>query len=214
MESWARLEQVINWSKLTVNAFALSIGLKRAENLYQIKKGRNAISKDLAELISKKYPGISKSWLITGEGQMFIDDNQDSKQAFPFSKIPYYGSVLKVAREGALNFSKPLYYMDVPVLANCDFAISWLDDSMAPEIPAGSIITLKETAISAFLPGEIYLIVTPDYITVKRLRAAENDEQGLRLVPANKAAYDETVIKKASVLRCFMVKGVISVKVP
>lgn len=52
MSSWTRLEKLIVWSGLTINAFALSTGLKQAENLYQIKKGRNSISKDFAELIA------------------------------------------------------------------------------------------------------------------------------------------------------------------
>lgn len=68
-EKWHRLEQVIKWTGLSINAFALHIGLKRSENLYQIKKGNNGISHDLAELITAKYPSISKGWLLTGEGE-------------------------------------------------------------------------------------------------------------------------------------------------
>ena len=40
----------------------MSIGLKRAENLYQIKKGNNSISKELAELITIKYCNINNSF--------------------------------------------------------------------------------------------------------------------------------------------------------
>jgi len=39
---WLRLEEVINYSGMSVNAFALHIGLLRSENLYQIKKGITA----------------------------------------------------------------------------------------------------------------------------------------------------------------------------
>ncbi|MCC8018825.1 MAG: hypothetical protein LIO85_03515 [Rikenellaceae bacterium] len=48
--------------------FAQSIGLKRGENLYQIKRGNNGISRQLAERIVEYFPKISKSWLLTGEG--------------------------------------------------------------------------------------------------------------------------------------------------
>lgn len=211
MGSWTRLEQVIRWTGLTTNAFALSIGLKRAENLYQIKKGRNSISKDLAELISGKYSGISKSWLLTGEGSMLADGEND--ECPDNSGIPYYGSNITFIKDQKIKFPAPLYYMDIPVLSNCDFAVTWPDDSMSPEIPSGSIITLKETEIPSVLPGEIYLIVTDNYITMKRLRSIGDNEQSLRLVPANKDIYDETLIDKASILRLFIVKGVISVKV-
>ena len=55
-EKWRRLERVIKWTGLSINSFALTIGLKRSENLYQIKKGNNGISRDLAELITAKSP--------------------------------------------------------------------------------------------------------------------------------------------------------------
>ena len=71
-EKWRRLERVIKWTGLSINSFALTIGLKRSENLYQIKKGNNGISRDLAELITAKYPSVSKGWLLTGEGEMLI----------------------------------------------------------------------------------------------------------------------------------------------
>lgn len=35
---WERLKRVIRYSGLSTNAFARAIGLKRGENLYQIKK--------------------------------------------------------------------------------------------------------------------------------------------------------------------------------
>ena len=48
---------------------------------------------------------------------------------------------------------------------------------------------------------------------MKRLRSVGDNDQSLRLVPANKNIYDETVIDKTFILRLFIVKGVISVKV-
>ena len=63
-DAWHRLERVIKWTGLSVNSFALNIGLKRSENLYQIKRGNNGISRDLAELIAAKYPSVSKG-LVT-----------------------------------------------------------------------------------------------------------------------------------------------------
>lgn len=67
MTDWQRLEQVIKWTGLSTNAFATGIGLKRSENLYQIKRGNNRISKNLAELIVRKYGSVNRAWLLTGE---------------------------------------------------------------------------------------------------------------------------------------------------
>ena len=72
--NWQRIEMVIQQSKMTANAFARHIGLPRGENLYQIKKGNNGISLDVATRICQHYPEIDKLWLLTGDGQMLRDD--------------------------------------------------------------------------------------------------------------------------------------------
>ena len=54
---------------MTANAFARHLGLPRGENLYQIKRGNNGISYDLARRIHAQYPNYSLSWLLTGEGE-------------------------------------------------------------------------------------------------------------------------------------------------
>lgn len=69
-EQWERLECIFAMAGMTANRFANHIGLKRAENLYRIKKGQNGISKMLADRIVACYPEISKGWLLTGEGYM------------------------------------------------------------------------------------------------------------------------------------------------
>lgn len=69
--SWERIEAVIKMAQMTTNSFARHIGLPRGENLYQIKRGNNGVSQDVANRIIKKFPEISKLWLMTGEGQMF-----------------------------------------------------------------------------------------------------------------------------------------------
>lgn len=56
---WERLEKVIRASGHNVNSFARHIGLRRGENLYQIKKGNNGISRDVAERIHTLFPQYS-----------------------------------------------------------------------------------------------------------------------------------------------------------
>ena len=48
LDDWQRIEKIVRWTGLSVNSFALSIGLNRSENLYRIKRGDNGISKELA----------------------------------------------------------------------------------------------------------------------------------------------------------------------
>ena len=69
-DCWERIEAVVSMSRMTTNGFARHIGLPRGENLYQIKRGNNGISLDLANRIAAKFPDVSKLWLLTGDGSM------------------------------------------------------------------------------------------------------------------------------------------------
>ena len=82
--NWERIEAVIKWANMTTNYFARYIGLARGENLYQIKRGNNGISFDVANRIVAKFPQIDKLWLLTGEGQMFADSRERG------ARIPFY----------------------------------------------------------------------------------------------------------------------------
>lgn len=66
--NWQRIEAVIKWANMSTNYFARHIGLARGENLYQIKRGNNGISLDVADRIVSKFPQVDKLWLLTGEG--------------------------------------------------------------------------------------------------------------------------------------------------
>ncbi len=212
--SWDRLEKVIKSTNLSINKFSISIGLKRSENLYRIKKGKNSISKELAEIITIKYCNISKSWLLTGEGSMYIDKIEESTESIIKKKIPFYDSIIvDCNNEPDTIASPPLYYIEVPALANCDLAAVFVGESMKPEIPSGAIVTLKEINLTLILPGEMYMIVTDKYTTIKYIRTVNGNDSLLRLVPENKEAYDEMLLDKSMIRRLFLVKGVISTKV-
>ena len=130
---WLRIEAVIGWAKMSTNGFARHIGLRRRENLYQIKRGNNGISLDVANRIVEKFPEVDKLWLLTGEGQMlaagkrvepgmryyFISyqherggGNNVAKisgcAAFPLRKMEEH-----IAREGDLKSVVILYYREL-----------------------------------------------------------------------------------------------------
>jgi hypothetical protein len=94
--AWERLSEVIGYSGLSVNAFAKAIGLKRGENLYQIKKGNNGISPNLAKRINRVLPCFSVAWLIFGEGVFEAEKPilcVDQSQRTSIRIIPFYLSL-------------------------------------------------------------------------------------------------------------------------
>lgn len=87
MNDSKRLKAVIDSYKLSVNAFAKEIGLERAEKLYQVLRGRNGISKELAKIITTKYNDVNYSWLISGIGDPF---NRENDIHLKIEDIPEY----------------------------------------------------------------------------------------------------------------------------
>lgn len=115
LDNWQRIESVVKLSGLSINAFARYLGLPRGENLYQIKKGNNGISRDLAQRIIHKFPQISFSWLMTGRGTMLADDNGNSG-------IPLYRCSDR-ADVGRLYMLEPDDFVLLPGYEDCNIAI-------------------------------------------------------------------------------------------
>ena len=54
--------------------FAKTIGQERADNTYNVIKGRNQPGLDYLEAILDNHPDISAEWLLRGEGSMLKED--------------------------------------------------------------------------------------------------------------------------------------------
>lgn len=194
---WERLESVIRWAHMTINGFGVHIGLPRAENLYQIKAGKNGISRALGARIVEHFPEISLGWLLSGEGDMF-GRRVDTRS------VPFYdgdlSSCLVSRREG-----EPDSVFIVPTVVDCDMAIRSCDDAMAGEVVVGSILFLKKIDPEAIISGGLYVIVCPNYVILRRVRVVEQSQR-LRLEPASKT-YDTIEIDSSQVEAAYRVKG-------
>lgn len=216
MTDWQRLEQVIKWTGLSTNAFAVGIGLKRSENLYQIKRGNNGISKDLAELITRKYSNINRAWLLTGDGEMLGGTSAvgGSAAAGQPKGVPYYNTdairfVCETSRQRL-----PAYYIDVPGFGDCDFAAAVTGDGMAPEVPAGAIVALKQVdPAGPVLPGEIYLAVTREFALMRYVKLDRKVPDGLWLNPPAGSDEEPVGIRRERLTGLYLVKGIIIHKV-
>ncbi len=206
MTPWQRLEQVIKWSGLSTNKFAHTIGLKRSENLYQIKRGSFGVSKELSSLITKKYPQINRSWLLTGDGEMMV--GVSAAGIDPATVIPFYSLDASQVTQLNIETRAPQHNISLPLEA--DFALQCSGNSMTPEIPNGSTIILKAIDAERILPGLPYLVVTPEYSTVKIVRTFPGDATKLVLQPRNTQDFDEVVIDKKEIIKIYAVKSVIS----
>ncbi len=202
-EIWARIESVIKWANMTANSFSKRIGLRHSENLYQIKRGNNGISRDLADRIVSEFPEINKLWLLTGEGAMFRPGNAES------SLIPYYREDVE-ASISYIEMLRPVGEVLVPQVKDCDYAMSYSSAAMTPLIPYGAIVLLKKWNIESIIPGCEYVLVCRNFVTLRIVRT-DVGEGRLRLMAANSADYDDIIIDRSEVEKVFKVAGKIIV---
>lgn len=197
--NWIRIESVIKWANMSTSYFARYIGLARGENLYQIKRGNNGISLDVADRIVAKFPQIDKLWLLTGEGQMFADEQLRGPQ------IPYYE--VDVERGIAnLDQLEPKGNMVIPPIGECDLAMIYTGRAMGNCMLPGTRVLLKAVDRDAIIPGEEYVIVTRKIVTLRIVRST--DEEGkIRLVAGDRDNYDDILLDVNDIVSIYKVKG-------
>lgn len=180
-----RLNELLLKLKLNPKEFAESIGLKRADRIYFVLNGRNDISTNLARMINDKYPSVNIDWLLTGEGEMLLNDATTKEVNVAESKYNGYttyllpmsamgGSLVGFAEQGVVLQNCEAI---VSPIENVDFAITVYGDSMAPEYPSGSRILIKKINPNLFIDwGKVYVLDTPNGVVVKEIH--ESDKEG------------------------------------
>lgn len=179
-----RIAKLMEYTGLSLNKLAVKIGLKTPQTFYDIRNGRHGISKDLADKIKAKYLNLSITWLLTGEGEMLVENNN----ATPIIEIsgPEYKIIPLLpiaARGGTLNDFVVSVKPDdcekvISPVRDADFAMTVTGDSMAPEYPSGSRILIKKIDERAFIEwGRVYVLDTCNGSVIKKIMPGPTKEQ-------------------------------------
>lgn len=212
MDNWQRLEAVIKWSNMTTHSFAIAIGLNRSENLYQIKRGRNGISKGLAKRICTLYPQIDYVWILTGQGVMLRgvgSFDQPAAGAIATGVPSFIGDVTLLSTKGETSFES--YFSHISCINNCDHALAVSGCAMAPEVPAGSIIIVKRISKKYIVYGEIYLIITCNGALIREIKPSLNPEE-VDMVAKNRELFDPITIPLIEIENLYLVRVVINIR--
>lgn len=74
-----RINKILDIKGLNVKQLAEKMGLERPQALYDIQKGKTkSITDNIANKILSVFPDVSRMWILTGEGDVLIQD--DSKK--------------------------------------------------------------------------------------------------------------------------------------
>ena len=85
-----RIQNLIDHYDMNVSSFSKAIGLTGNVTIYKIVKGESAPSFATLLKIKGRFPEVNIDWILTGDGNMFIDNKKD---------ISWYKNQLASAKE-------------------------------------------------------------------------------------------------------------------
>lgn len=133
--------------------------------------GKNQIEKWITQF------GFNKVWLLTGEGEMLINNETLPEQTHNTYRVP----LLPISAQGGafndfvVSVQESECERIVSPIKGADFAISIQGDSMAPEYPSGSQVLIKRINERAFIEwGKTYVLDTCNGSVVKNLYPSDD----------------------------------------
>lgn len=147
-------------------------------------QGRKEIGKKNAEKLANLY-GLSKSWLLTGEGEMFANNEQTTTKNQDDEKTDNGDLVWVIptrAMGGSLaEFANSVHQYEceraVSPIKGADYIITVTGYSMEPEYPNGSKVVIKKINERAFIDwGRTYVLDTCNGAVIKKIMPGSTPE--------------------------------------
>lgn len=207
------LDELLIYLKINSKQFATNLGFKVPTKLYHILHGRNGVSHELAKLISEKYNEVNYEWLLTGKGKM-LNNNDYQEPLYTINNkgigVPYFDIDWRMGFDSVMGNGavQPSYYIDFKKFNSADGWGNATGDSMAPIVSHGDIVAIRrlENWETYILYGEMYGIITEEYMTIKYVRKSKKGDEFVLLVPEN-PKFDEQDIPKIAITAVFQIMG-------
>ena len=211
-----RIKFLISELRLRQNSFAKRIDTD-ISNFSKHLNGKLPISDSLINRIVVNL-GISKRWLVYGEGVPFqkaqvpaeitVDGISDYKSGIPVYDIDVTAGAM--SREMMFADDNIVGSVCVPGISPDCKIVRVSGDSMEPVINNGDYIAVKEIKdLSVIYWGQIYVVLLEDYRMVKYLRR-HSDESKLILRSEN-PAYDDIELNRSQLRGLFFVNNIIHI---
>lgn len=197
------MAQVICATHHSANSFAKHIGLPRGENLYQIKRGNNRISLDVAQRIHDLYPEYSISWLMCGVEDSPILTEKDGQ----IVRIPLYRDLWTQDFNEESPCEEQLV-ISASLANGAQFAVPYMDDILNPYL-RNSILLMRTPQDDKILSGNIYFVVTK---TTRMFRIVQEDARNpekLRLKTILPSIFKDVLISKSEIMSMWLVCGAV-----
>ena len=214
-----RVRYLITRLRKTQQQFATLIGVD-GPNLSRILNGRTPFSDAMINRIVVNL-GVSKEWLLHGTDVPFpknmvrdIEIFEDEPQVLvrrgegaPVYDIDATAGYAELS--SMFTNDRIIGYLQLPQVDPKNVVIHVSGESMCPQIPNGSFISIRP--ISAEAPifwGQTYLVVLDDYRMVKVIR--RHDDPSKVILHSNNPDFDDMEVKRSEIKQLFVVDAVIN----
>lgn len=161
-----RLLQLLKAKHVTQTEFARRLGVTPT----YIGAMRKGMPNERLKLVYEMFPDLNRDWLLYGEGEMLIpeeDDAPDLSKGYVVPMLPveaYAGNLQLWSRGVQLRDCEKV----VSPVPGVDFGIRVTGNSMEPEFQNGSVLFIKRINEQAFIPwGNPMVIDTENGVVVK-----------------------------------------------
>ena len=227
MSNEARIERIKELMKsmgLKQIAFAERIGMD-ASNFSKHMKGKLPLGDTLLNKVVVEL-GVSKEWLLTGEGDMWqrnARNNQLPTVTVPVGDLDMTGSTIGgtrvydldvtaggMARERMFADEQVIGTINMPAIHPDCCIVRVSGDSMAPVIGNGDLIAIREVRNpNLIFWGQIYVVLLDDYRMVKYVRRHPDPSQVI--LRSENSNYDDIEVAKSDIRDLFLVENIIRI---
>lgn len=220
-------KQNISPIKQRILSFAETLGISKREFYSQIGVSRgtleskSSITEDVMARFIARFPQVSPSWLLTGNGNMILPTQNkdtkelpvahhtDSKEGIPLIPIN--------AMAGAFTEDQQIMEYEcerfiIPTFKGADFLIGVKGTSMYPRFNSGDIVACKRLNLQDlfFQWNKVYVLDTDQGPLIKRIKPG-TDKDHVTIVSDNKE-YEPFELAIDHIFHVALVIGVIRVE--
>ena len=179
-----------------------------------LKGDEKVLTDNFLVRFSSAYKDISSSWLLSGEGEMLLEEKENKPKLPPSN--PQEGIPLIPAHALAgyyLRFQdidpSEFTHFNIPTFRGAEFLFSVRGDSMMPKYHSGDLLACKKVPLDDifFQWGQTYLLDTAQGALIKRVEQA--DEEGSILLVSDNPKYKPFSIPIAEIDYVAIIVGLI-----
>jgi hypothetical protein len=182
---------------------AKHIGLARGENLYQIKRGNNRISLDVARRIHEFYPEYSIAWLLCGEEDSVVLSDKDN----PVVRIPVCRNIWTIGYRLTDQEGEQLI-VSASIVRGAQVAVPYTDDILNPCL-RNSMLLLRECSNDEIIYGNIYLVIMGRTRIFRVVQDDAENPECLRLTTSDPERFGDLVVCRKQISSMWLVCGAV-----